>query len=209
MFKQTTEEVFHSASEEVKPEGIDRNLVKRNFLEALRASLANLPADAAVRIKLIEIVGKWNPAMVFSFDERSEVTHILVNDRAFSTFISGLKYRFFMQFTGEHEPSLKQWLRIFIEDIAMAASVDMELNVEDGADQFLSPEEAKEAFNNPENVLMPPQMVEDLPTATEIRITLSANPWLIPIMMLLAFVDLNSEVLTETPAQPENQGQQQ
>jgi hypothetical protein len=169
----------------------DPVVIRERFVGAMRQTLTNLSADDAahVRRKLIEILGEWNPSVLASPDMLAQASDFIFTDEPLRDWIFTTKFVFFMNIAAGGGHAV---IRSILSDLALAASEDME------AILLLNKEEQAASGDA---VAMPEQLVQDLPTASQTRTVLASNTWLIVLLMLFSFVDLEHEVL-KTPVPP-------
>jgi len=163
----------------------DPLLIKERFVGSMRQTINNLgPNDAVhVRAKLIEILGQWNPAVLASPDQLSQAATDIFSDEVLRDWIFATKFVFFMNIAAGGGQAV---IRTIINDLALAISEDMD------AVDMLTPEE-EQASNAV--VAMPTQLLEDLPRASQARAVLARNTWIVVLLCLFSFVDLDHEVL--------------
>lgn len=170
----------------------DPLLIKERFVGAMRQTLNNLGQNEAVhvRAKLIEILGQWNPAFVASPDMLAQASETIFTDETLRDWIFNTKFVFFMNIASGGGHAV---VRTLINDLALASSEDM------GAFDMLNKDE--QAVSGAV-VAMPAQLIEDLPNASQTRTVLASNTWMIVLLMLFSFVDLDHEVLKTPDARP-------
>lgn len=167
----------------------DAQLVKQVFINAVTQALNNLSeAHAAhVRAKLLEMLGQWNLTVVVSKDYLATISEFIFGDETLRTWLFHTKFVFFMNL-GPQASALA--VRDLIYGMACAASEDMD------AKAFLEGEDLQAAEVSS---AIPEAMLQELPTARQIRVMLAANTWMLVILLAFSFLDLEHPVLA-TPA---------
>lgn len=161
--------------------------IKERFIDAMQQTLNNLSEEHSlvVRSGLLKLLGERSPSLFASPDVLSDLAADIFSNEILRTWIFDTKFVFFMGIFGGEGRAM---LLAITQDLALAASEDMDL-FESG---FLSPREKEVADTV---AAMPKELYEELPNASQIRAVIAANTWLVIVLLLFAFVDLEHQVL--------------
>jgi hypothetical protein len=176
---------------EPTPVAYDVDLVKGRFIAAMEQTLRNLSSDDAVyvRSKLIVLLGEWNAHLLGTKDMLTELADkFIFNDEILRSWFMNTRFVFFMNISGGQGRSVANAILL---DLAIAMSEDMDAGL------FVSAEESTAADDS---VCMPPNFLEELPNASQARAIIVANTWLVIVMLIFAFIDLDHPVL-KTPVE--------
>lgn len=162
--------------------------IKTCFIESLRQTLTNLSTEHAadVRARLLSIVGEYTAPYMFSADLIAEVTTTVFQDETFRDWLLNTRFVFFMNLASIFG---QQMVTFIIDNLARSASLDL------GAEEDLDVEQQAMCELVVET---PQQVVQELLNYRAAKVALVANSWLVVIMLALAFVHLEHEVL-QTP----------
>lgn len=159
--------------------------IKSCFIESVGQALSNLSDQDAkiVRSKLITLIGEMNPMYILSKDFIVQVSDKIFEDELFRDWIFSTRFIFFMGMAAHFGQSMVGFV---IDSLACSASLDL------GAEDCLDNEQ-KALFDSV--VVSPPQIAEELLTYRQAKVMIAANSWLVVIMLSLAYISLDHEVL--------------
>lgn len=156
--------------------------VKTVFLRSVEQVLNNLSNDNynTVITGLVSSIGSWDVSVVLTPDYLPKVAGEVFKDQVLRSFYLNLKYVFFANMASGYGTTFVETL---IFDLAIAVSSDMGL-VPKGDE----PAQAELAQYDS----VPAEIKDTLMTAELAATVMTANPWIVVIMLFLAFVDLES-----------------
>lgn len=166
--------------------------IKERFIASMHQTLRNRSKDQAVRVRaaLIQIIGQCSPALFASPEMMNTFESLVFTNEDLRSWLFDTKFTFFMNVSGGAGMGM---VTSIINDMAIAASEDMQ------AMSLLETEEELKIAR--ESVIMPSAMFEDLPSSNAVKVVLAANTWMVILMLMFAFIDLEHEVL-KTPQEP-------
>jgi len=163
----------------------DLSKIRLCFIASITQTLHNLSAEDAVMVrgKLIGIIGEYTVPYMFSPDFLGELSDTVFGNETFRDWLFNVRFVFFMNLAALYGQEMVSFI---VDNLARSASLDL------GAVEFLNAEQ-KEAFSAASEV--PPQVAQELLGYHAAKAALGANTWMIIIMLAVAFIHLEHEVL--------------
>lgn len=174
-------------------EVIELSKIKSCFIASVRQTLSNLGSGDAIKVRahLIEVIGSYTAPYLFSPDNLMDVSGKVFGDEAFRDWLLSTRFVFFTELAALYGESMVEFV---VDNLARNASLDM------GAADFLDKEQAQEVEGVVE---VPLQVRQELMPYRAAKVALAANTWLIVILLALAFIHLDNDVLV-TPVPDKN-----
>ena len=169
----------------------DPLVVKERFIASVKQTLSNSPEIEHIQAKLLDLLGTRSPALFASQDALVELSQAIFADELFRGWVFDTKFVFFMNIAGGFG---MQTLKALIQDLALAASENMGIDNEVG---FLSDVELQASRSAH---AMSQDLIDELPTDSAVKTVLTVNTWMIVIMLVFAFMDLDSDLLKNPAA---------
>lgn len=163
------------------------------FQASVKQTLENLSDENAVRVRarLIDVVGGWTAPYLLSGDNFNEKSDEVFADEVFRDWLFNTRFVFFTNAGFAYGQSMVGFV---LDMLARNASLDLGI----GPEFNLTPEELEELSGMPDQF---PQSILNYDQAKEL---IAANNWVVPILLSIAFISLDDEVL-KTPAPNNNQ----
>jgi hypothetical protein len=163
------------------------------FVDAVKQTLENLSAEAAIKVRarLLSIIGSWSAPYLFSQDHFNEKNDEIFQDETFRDWLFNVRFVFMTNATFQYGFAIHTFV---LDTLARSASLDMGA----GQEFDISEEDMVKLSAMPEQF---PQEVLDYKGAKQL---LAANNWMVAILLSIAFIPLEHEVL-QMPGSNNNQ----
>jgi hypothetical protein len=184
-----------------QPDAIyDRGMYLRDRFMAAVKTHVEVYSDAKrdlLQSTLMDIIGSWNPAMMCSdASEQQLVDTITKDENLILDWLMRVKFTFLSitsTINGSIDP--KSVVKEVIDMVAASVSYDMDFTDAEVTDLVGEmPMEGDTPAELTSLAIISKQYIEDLPTSSQVRATLLANPWLIIIMLIQAYIDLDNDI---------------
>jgi hypothetical protein len=164
----------------------DLSRIRQCFIGSVQQTLNNLShADGImVRSELIVVVGEQTVPYMFSPDFILDIRDRVFGNEVFRDWLLNVRFVFFMNLAMLYG---REMVSFVVDNLARSASLDL------GADEFLDEEQLK-AVDSINEVPVPVR--QELLGYRAAKTALAGNTWMVVIMLTLAFIDLEHEVLT-------------
>jgi len=174
----------------------DPLVMRERFIVSVKQTLNNAPSTEHIQAKLLDLLGSRSPALFATEEALKDLSEFVFTDEPFRSWLFDTKFVFFMNIAGGNGMAT---LKALIKDLALAASENMGIDNEVG---FLNDDEAKAA---PSLLGMDKNLLDELATDSAVKTVLTVNTWMIVVMLLFVFIDLEHEVLKNPAALKEPQ----
>jgi hypothetical protein len=163
----------------------DLSKIKSCFIASVGQTLSNLGAEDGlmVRRELLTIIGGQTVPYMFSPDFIQELRDKVFENETFRDWLLNARFVFFMNLAAQYG---REMVSFVVDNLARSASLDL------GAEEFLDADQINLVDKVNE---VPPQVQQELMPYRAVKTALAANTWMVVIMMAIAFINLEHEVL--------------